>query len=297
MLHCLVEVRCHLGCEGWVVQNLGTHVVGAFAVISRRQLDSPRRKALYRPDPTERCQTFSISGKSYAAHVTANNPTKSSPLDAQLCARYQDFVDSRPPGADEDVHMIPAIVDHVIERCSPKGGLVFDPFAGFGTTLNRAVHLGRQAIGIELLPERVAHIEQHVPQARIIEGDARELLHLVQNIIEPSSVDLILTSPPYMTVNDHQTDPLTAYELDGGDYSRYLDELGEIALQCAYLLRPGGFLVWNVADIKHREHVTHLIHDSAKSLTTHLTHIGTTNIVWDALPHDLVADALLVFQH
>ena len=69
--------------------------------------------------------------------------------------------------------------------------------------------------------------------------DARELLRLVAGIVAPGSVDLILTSPPYMTVNDHDADPLTAYELEGGDYERYLAELGLVAAQCARLVAPG----------------------------------------------------------
>ena len=125
--------------------------------------------------------------------------------------------------------MLPGIVDHVIERLTPSGALVLDPFAGFGTTLARAVALGRRAVGVELLPERVDQLRRWVPQAHVIEGDARELLRLVAGIVAPGSVDLILTSPPYMTVNDHDADPLTAYELEGGDYERYLAELGLVA--------------------------------------------------------------------
>lgn len=216
-----------------------------------------------------------------------------SPLDERLHATHQQFVAERPPGADEDVHMLQAVVDHVIERCTAPGDLVFDPFAGFGTTLGRAVALGRRALGVELLPERVEHIRQSVPAAKVIEGDARELARLVTS---ETDVDLILTSPPYMTATHHEADPLTGYELDGGDYGRYLRELDEVADQCAQVIRPGGYVVWNVADIHHKGHTTHLIADCARVLAAHLQPAGITEIVWDRLPHDLTADALLVFQ-
>jgi DNA modification methylase len=227
----------------------------------------------------------------------------SSPLDATIPASHQAFVAQRPPGADEDVHMLPEVVDHVIERCTRPDDVVFDPFAGFGTTLGRAVALGRQAVGVELLPERVDYIEQRIPDAYILEGDARELLRVVSALPheallgEPrGSVDLVLTSPPYMTETHHDADPLTAYERDGGDYTRYLAELGLVAAQCAQLLKPGGFAVWNVADIDYMGHTTHLIADCAEVLAEHLVPLGVTVIEWDTLPHDLVADALLVFQ-
>lgn len=217
-------------------------------------------------------------------------------MDARLFASHEDFRVQRPKGADEDVHMLPAIADHIIERCTAPGDLVFDPFAGFGTTVERAVALGRQALGIELLPERVEFIEQRVPTAQMLEGDAREFLEVLRRhgiVAEPR---LILTSPPYMTANEHEADPLTAYEENGGDYGRYLRELGTVAAQCARLVAPGGYVVWNLSDIHYRGHTTRLIDDGVRVLTRHLSRVGITHVEWDRYPHDLTADALLVFQ-
>ncbi|MGB3697449.1 MAG: DNA methyltransferase [Gordonia sp. (in: high G+C Gram-positive bacteria)] len=229
---------------------------------------------------------------------TADCPPRQFPLATRLSAAYDDFVTGRPPTADEDVHMLPGIVEHVIDRCSRPGDLVVDPFAGFGTTIERAVALGREAIGVELLPERVRSTRRAAPGARVHEGDARELLRVLQRSGEPfaGAADLVLTSPPYMTHHDHDADPLTAYELDGGDYERYLSELGLVAAQCAHLLVPGGWMVWNVADICHRGQTTHLIADCARVLDEHLVRVGITEIGWDRYPHDLVADALLVYR-
>lgn len=222
-----------------------------------------------------------------------------SPLDDHLSATHRAFEAERPLGADEDVHMLATLVDHVIERCSAPGEIVFDPFAGFGTTLERAVCLGRQALGIELLPERIELLQHRLPDARVVEGDARELLKIVLDqalVAHDERISLILTSPPYMTASDHEADPLTAYEQNGGDYQRYLAELGLVAAQCARLVKPGGYVVWNVADIHHLGQTTHLIRDCSRVLAEHLTPAGRTEIEWDAYPHDLVADALLVFQ-
>lgn len=225
--------------------------------------------------------------------------TTTSPLDAQLSALLDTFLAERPPDADEDVHMVSALVDHVIERCSKPGDLVLDPFAGFGTTLERAVALGRRALGIELLPERADYLRERIPGARIVEGDARELYRIIRSTELPrpdASVALILASPPYMTSTFHDADPLTGYEESNGDYGRYLAELGLVAAQCASIVVPGGFVVWNLADIHHMGRTTHLIHDCALVLGQHLTPVGVTEILWDKYPHDLIADALLVFQ-
>lgn len=224
---------------------------------------------------------------------------RTSPLDPRLTATLATFLAERPLGADEDVHMVSANVAHVIERCSRPGDLVFDPFAGFGTTVERAVSLGRKALGIELLPERVEFLRDRVPQAQILEGDARELLrviHAATGTVPSATVDLIVTAPPYMTFEHHEADPLTAYEKNDGDYTRYLSELGLVAAQCAQVIKPGGYVVWNLADIFHMGNTTHLIRDCTNVLSQHLVPVGNTEIVWDTYPHDLVADALLVFQ-
>lgn len=215
-------------------------------------------------------------------------------LDPTLSTTLRAFVTGRPPGADEDVHMVPAIVDHVIERLSGPGDLVFDPFAGFGTTLESAVRLGRRGAGVELLPERVAHIRHRIPGARIAVGDALDLGTVAGSL--SGAVALIVSSPPYMTVTHHDANPLTAYGEGDGDYGRYLRELGVVAEQCARLLTPGGHLVWNVADILHEGTETPLIDDCARVLDAHLTREAIVRIEWDELPHDLTADALLVYR-
>ena len=106
----------------------------------------------------------------------------------------------------------------------------------------------------------------------------------------------MLTSPPYMTVEHHPADPLTGYEQNDGDYKRYLCELGRVAAQSTELIAPGGYVVWNVADIHHRGKITQLIADCARVLAEHLSLVGITEICWDRYPHDLIADALLVFR-
>lgn len=248
----------------------------------------------------------------------------SPPLDADLRTTLDQFHADRPPGADEDVHMCAAIVDSVIERFSAPGDLVFDPFAGFGTTLARAVRLGRRAGGVELLPERVERIRAVAPEAAVVAGDARVLLPGLAAALggggasgsagaaseaggaparaaggaggASGAASLVLTSPPYMTVTDHEADPLAGYEEPGGDYALYLQQLGDVAAECARLLAPCGYVVWNVADIFHAGVHTPLIDDCAALLGRHLERVAVEDIGWDTLPHDLTRDALLIFR-
>ena len=65
-----------------------------------------------------------------------------------------------------------------------------------GTTLEAAEMLGRKSIGIELSPEFVEYAKKDIKDAtntKIYNDDARNMLKYVSD----SSVDFILTSPPY----------------------------------------------------------------------------------------------------
>jgi DNA modification methylase len=119
--------------------------------------------------------------------------------------------------------MLPELARRAISAYSDPGDLVVDPMCGIGTTLVEAIHLDRQALGIELEPRWAALATANLAHARtqgasgragVIEGDARELPLLLTRHAQRAtsaaappaskvarlgagSVDLILTSPPY----------------------------------------------------------------------------------------------------
>ena len=74
------------------------------------------------------------------------------------------------PGDDQKLpHEHPAAFPHhlaadLIRTYSNAGDVVCDPMAGSGTTLRAAVLLGRQAIGIEIVPDYCALIQQRMAQ-------------------------------------------------------------------------------------------------------------------------------------
>jgi DNA modification methylase len=118
--------------------------------------------------------------------------------------------------------MLPELARRAIEHYSDPGDLVLDPMCGIGTTLVEAVHLGRDALGIELerrwaslATANLAHARAHgaTGRAAVLEGDARQLPRLLTRAqrtwrtrdagasavtrLGVGSVELILTSPPY----------------------------------------------------------------------------------------------------
>jgi len=121
--------------------------------------------------------------------------------------------------------MLPELARRAIAAYSDPGDLVLDPMCGIGTTLVEAIHLDRDALGVELERRWGALAIANIALAReqgargragVIEGDARELPRLLateaRTLMDRSgqterqhnvathpcgSVDLIVTSPPY----------------------------------------------------------------------------------------------------
>lgn len=203
---------------------------------------------------------------------------------------FGELVAQRPAGAGIDVHFAESLVEAVLDEYTAAGDVVLDPFAGFGTTLVVAERMGRTAIGVELLPDRADAIRRRGP-AGVVTGDARQLAGLVSG-----PVDLCLTSPPYMTATGHPEDPLDAYRTSGADYGRYLDELGDVFRQVAGLLRPGGYAVVNVANVRSDAGITPLAWDFTRAVARHLILRQETFLCWDRQPPGISGDYCLVFS-
>lgn len=105
--------------------------------------------------------------------------------------------------AESNVHpakMMPEVARKIILAYSQEGELICDPMAGIGTTLIEAMHLGRDAVGIELEEKFVNLAKANIElaqthgakgKASMLQGDARNLESLID------SVDLLALSPPY----------------------------------------------------------------------------------------------------
>ena len=71
---------------------------------------------------------------------------------AQTDARAQRRGRYLPAATAHPAKMLPAIAATAITRYTQPGDLVADPMCGIGTTLVEAVHLGRDAVGVEYEP-------------------------------------------------------------------------------------------------------------------------------------------------
>jgi hypothetical protein len=160
--------------------------------------------------------------------------------------------------------MLPAIAQRAIATYSRPGDLVVDPMCGIGTTLIEAVHLGRDAIGVEyeqpwaeLARGNLAHArsEGATGHGEVICGDGRH----VASLVDPAArglVALVLTSPPYGSSLHGQVKAIPGvgvrkshdrYSTDPANLAHVglaglLDAMRVMLTGTAVLLRRGGFV-------------------------------------------------------
>jgi modification methylase len=201
-------------------------------------------------------------------------PTAQQSAPGQRTGRYL------PGSTAHPAKMLPAIARQAISAYTQPGHLVLDPMCGIGTTLVEAIHLGRDAIGIELEPRwaelasaNIAHTRRHgaTGTATVVTGDARDL----PNLLDPDlagQLALVLTSPPYGRSVHGQVTARPGrgvvkfddtYSGDPANLGRVnqptlLKALQQILASCQHLLAPDGLLVLTARPYRHRDHLVDL---------------------------------------
>ena len=162
------------------------------------------------------------------------------------------------------------LVERLIETfLPPEGDLVFDPFAGSGSTVVTAQRMGKRGIGLELSPEyatlantRLASGGREPPEetfeSTVHHASATELLSLVA----PESVDLCITSPPYWNIlNQRRTADYKSVRhygnLDGDlgtieNYEAFLESLAAVFADVLVALKPGAYCCVTVMDLRKK---------------------------------------------
>ena len=170
-----------------------------------------------------------------------------------------------PASTKHPARMLPAIAAHAITAYSRPGDLVLDPMCGIGTTLVEAIHLDRDAIGVEYEPRWSdiadanighAHSMGASGRAAVVRGDATHLTDILPTVLH-GQVALVVTSPPYGPTTHGQVRPTPGGGVHKSDH-RYGDDTGNLAYRdlpglldgfthilrgCREVLRPDGIAV------------------------------------------------------
>ena len=153
-----------------------------------------------------------------------------------------------------------------------QGEVILDPFLGSGSTILAAMNKERMGIGVELSDEYIQLVESRVNnfqadllggekiyKPRIIKDDSKNL----GKHIEPESVDLVVTSPPYWdilnmrrTADKKEIRNYSNDETDIGNikqYDEFLLSLKEIYSEVYKALKPNKRCVCVVMDVRKKD--------------------------------------------
>ena len=179
--------------------------------------------------------------------------------------------------------------------------LILDPFAGIGSTVIAAEALGKTGVGFDISAEFVAKAKARPSQSndlfangavnppgerRLYVEDANNLL----NYLEPATVDLVVTSPPYWDILLQQRTADNKAVRNYGDsdadlgripeYGKFLDALAEVFSEVFQTLKPGGYCCVIVMDLR-KGPVFYPFHSDLAARMTRLGFIFDDLIIWD----------------
>jgi len=191
----------------------------------------------------------------------------------------------------ENVRCADSLVEYCINEFSEKGQVIFDPFAGYGTTLLIAEEMGRHGYGVEFSKEKANYVQGLLEHPeRLIRGDSLKLTEY-----ELPLFALCLTSPPYTNQSDTEN-PFVDYRQKGFDYSSYLQGMGSIFSQVSQKMKPAGRLVIEASNLKKNGEVTTLAWDIAHEVSKIFHFDGETIICWDEYGYGYNHSYCLVFS-
>jgi DNA modification methylase len=175
--------------------------------------------------------------------------------------------------------------------------VILDPLVGVGTTVVAADRMGKTGIGVEISQEFVKVAETRLRQrdmfapsertSKIYCDDARNL----RKYVNPESVDLVITSPPYWdvllqkrTADYKEIRHYGDAKQDLGkiaDYEEFLDALVEIFKPVFTALKAGKYCAVVVMDLRKKDKFYPLHSDLATKLSKEVGFIYDDLIIWD----------------
>ncbi|MCK4307609.1 DNA methylase [candidate division WOR-3 bacterium] len=157
-------------------------------------------------------------------------------------------------------NFIPQIPHQAMLRYTKQGDTVLDTFLGSGTTLIECKRLGRNGIGIELLPSLAKKSEELIERelnpynvvTEVIDGNGcskktiQKAKNLLQKKYKRDKVQLIIMHPPYHDIikfSDHPEDLCNTHTTE-----EFLEKFSTVVHNSFELLEKKRFLVLVIGD-------------------------------------------------
>ena len=140
------------------------------------------------------------------------------------------------PSEFSDIRLSEHVIDMLIKNHTATGECIFDPFAGFCTTLVSAEKLGRVGYGVERDEKIFSYARDTINPQNLFHGDIRTF-----DMEMLPELSLSISSPIYMHKHE-ELDPLSGF-VTPGDYKNYLSDLVEIYGRVGGRLSKEGHLI------------------------------------------------------
>ena len=148
----------------------------------------------------------------------------------------------------------PQNIGHTITTLyCPKGGTVFDPFAGHNSRMELCVKAGFNYIGCDLSKdfmrsnrERRRQLLGSYPNCHIklIEGDSRKIK------LDNGIGDFTITSPPYWDIEYYGDENEQLGKAKS--YREFMDDMQLVMNENFRILKPGSYAVWFINDFRKK---------------------------------------------
>ncbi len=196
--------------------------------------------------------------------------TAFSDLDLSRWKQYDDIITgtlwmlgardkSGPHAGDYWGNFVPQIPNQILRRFTKAGEVVLDLFNGMGTTLIECRHLGRNGIGVELLPDVAIRARQRIDLARNDQSVATSVLIADSRLPETTDAvraelakhgkgqaDCVILHPPYHDIIKFSDDPRDL--CNAPSVSDFLDEFEKVVVNAVDLLADSRFLALVIGD-------------------------------------------------
>lgn len=196
-----------------------------------------------------------------------------------------------PPFEGNDVRSPEGLYRHIIKKYTKKGGKIFDPFVGLGTTMFTAEELSRVPYGIEADPNRHQWVAGQLENwTHIVNDDAANIARY-----DLPKMDLILTCPPYMTRFD-KWNPLYDGDPKYAGYDAYLKRMTHILSKLPSIMKKETLLILEAQNITKGTRFTPLTHDLVQCAAKSFKQVGETNVRWENPKPNHPLTTLLIFK-
>ena len=182
-----------------------------------------------------------------------------------------------------------SLCEKLIRTFSKQNSYILDPFNGVGSSMVAAHNLNCRGVGIDLSKEFCDIAEKRIgndENISIVYGNSFEELEKLQ----PDSFDLCVTSPPYWDIlnmkrsaDGKKSENFSDKNEDIGnieDYEVFLDQLEALFSKVKTVLKPKGYCLVNVMDIRKKSNFYPLHSDLAYRMQK-IGFIFDDIIIWD----------------